>query len=314
MSNSDIKVISVGNISLGGTGKTPHTLMIAEEFIKQGEKVAILSLGYKGKIGYGINIISDGNGNILKEPPLAADEPYMMAINYPEIIVITGKKREQSLKVAKEQYGATVAILDDGFQYRKLKRHANILLMDHVKPISTGYIFPFGYLREFPNAINRSDIIVFTRATNENIPKDVKAYIDSQPIFFSKTSFNRVIFKNETIDIKYFKNTKVAAYSAISGNNKFASTLTNFDMDLRFFTSFKDHSILSRDTIEDIVSSGKSKGATFFLTTEKDFVKIPKEYQDVFGYVKLDIQMDKKNEFISTINKIVEEKMIKQNK
>ena len=312
--NDDIKIISVGNIAMGGTGKTPHTLMIAEEFIKQGEKVAILSLGYKGRLGYGINVISDGDGNILKEPPYAADEPYMMAKNYPEVIVITGKKRENALKIAKEKYGATVVILDDGFQYKKLKRHVNILLMDHSRPISTGYMFPFGYLREFPSAIKRSDIILFTRSANENIPKDVKCYIDNQPLFFSKTSFHRVIYKNEDIDIKYFKDAKVAAYSAIAGNQSFASTLTNFGMDLKFFTSFKDHSILSIDTIEDIVSSGKTKGATVFLTTEKDFVKIPKEYQNIFGYVKLDIQMENKVNFITTINRIAEEKILNNKK
>ena len=171
MVNQGIKTISVGNLVMGGAGKTPHTLLIAGEMIKKGEKVAILSLGYKGKVGYDINVISDGNGGLYHHPPMAADEPYMMAKNYPEAIVITGKKREQSLSLARDKYGATVAILDDGYQYKKLARDANILLLDHKRPISTGFPFPFGYLREFPSAINRSDIIIFTRAKNDNIPE-----------------------------------------------------------------------------------------------------------------------------------------------
>ncbi len=79
MINHGIKTISVGNIVMGGAGKTPHTLMIAEELIKKGEKTAILSLGYKGKIGYDVTVISDGEGNFFHHPPMAADEPYMMA-------------------------------------------------------------------------------------------------------------------------------------------------------------------------------------------------------------------------------------------
>ena len=100
MINKGIKTISVGNIVMGGAGKTPHTLFIADELIKKGEKTAILSLGYKGKIGYDINVISDGNGNFFHHPPMAADEPYMMASNLPNAVVITGKKREISLEIA----------------------------------------------------------------------------------------------------------------------------------------------------------------------------------------------------------------------
>ena len=93
MINQGIKTISVGNIIMGGAGKTPHTLLIANELIKKSEKVAVLSLGYKGKLGYDINVISDGKGNFFHHPPMAADEPYMMAKNNPELIVITGKKK-----------------------------------------------------------------------------------------------------------------------------------------------------------------------------------------------------------------------------
>ena len=120
MVNHGIKTISVGNLVMGGAGKTPHTLLIANEMIKRNEKVAILSLGYKGKIGYDNTVISDGLGNLYHHPPMAADEPYMMAKNNLEAIVITGKKREKSLEIARDTYGATVAVLDDGYQYKKL--------------------------------------------------------------------------------------------------------------------------------------------------------------------------------------------------
>lgn len=302
MVNENIKTISVGNIVMGGAGKTPHTLMIAERFIKNGEKTAILSLGYKGKLGYDINVISDGEGNLLHHPPMAADEPYMMALNFPEAVVITGKKREQSLAIARDRFGASVAILDDGYQYKNLKRDVNILLMDHKRPISTGFPFPFGYLREFPNAISRSDIIVFTRATNNNIPEKVKPYIDDQSIYFTNTVFKKIILKNEQIDIKYLKGAHVGAYSAIAANASFYKTLLGAGMDIKFITYFADHASLTEQAIEGIIAQSKNKGASVLLTTEKDFVKLPREYRDIFGYVKMDIEMGNKQGFFEDID------------
>ncbi len=96
------KVISIGNISMGGTGKTPVTIMLAKHFISQGKKICILSRGYKGNIGYDTNVISDGE-NILVGPDKAADEPYMMAVNCPEAVVITGKERFRSYEYAEKK-------------------------------------------------------------------------------------------------------------------------------------------------------------------------------------------------------------------
>ena len=201
---------------------------------------------------------------------MAADEPYMMAKNYPEVVVITGKKREQSLSLARDKYGATVAILDDGYQYKKLARDVNILLLDHKRPISTGFPFPFGYLREFPFAINRSDIIIFTRAKNDNIPDNVKGFINKQSIYFSDTVFHRVAIKNEFVELSYIKGTKVCAYSGIARNEVFYNTLIDAGLDVVFFAGFHDHSLLEEKTINGILTQGKNKGASIFITTEKD--------------------------------------------
>lgn len=301
MVNDGIKTISVGNIIMGGAGKTPHTVLIAEELIKRGEKTAILSLGYKGKLGYDINVISDGRGNFFHHPPMAADEPYMMAKNLTEAVVITGKKRETALAVARDKFGVTAAILDDGYQYKKLKRDVNILLLDHKKPISTGFPFPFGYLREFPSSISRADIIVFTRAVNNNIPANVKGYINKQSIYYSKTVFDRVILKNEVIELKYLKGTAVSAYSGIANNDVFYRTLHHAGLDIKFFAGFPDHKILSEKTINGIITQGRKKDTALFITTEKDFVKLPHEYQNIFGYLKMDIELNNKEAFINEI-------------
>ena len=301
MINHGIKTISVGNIVMGGAGKTPHTLMIADELIKKGEKTAILSLGYKGKIGYDVNVISDGKGNFFHHPPQASDEPYMMAKNLPSAVVISGKKREQSLKIAKDKFGATAAVLDDGYQYKKLQRDVNILLLDHKRPISTGFPFPFGYLREFPSSINRADIIIFTRALDNNIPEHVKGFINKQSIYFSNTVFSRVILKNKVVELKYLKGAATAAYSGIANNDVFYQTLQNAGLNIKFFAGFSDHKMLSEKSINGIITQGRKKGAALFITTEKDFVKLPQEYQNIFGYLKMDLEFNNKEAFINEI-------------
>lgn len=181
------KVISIGNISMGGTGKTPVTIMLAKHFISQGKKICILSRGYKGNIGYDTNVISDGE-NILVGPDKAADEPYMMAVNCPEAVVITGKERFRSYEYAEKKFKPDIYLLDDGFQHRRMKRDIDIVLLDHKRPASTGWMFPFGYLREPASALKkRADIVIFTRAENTTIPeKKVAKYIEGKPIFFQQ--------------------------------------------------------------------------------------------------------------------------------
>ncbi|MDR2400816.1 MAG: tetraacyldisaccharide 4'-kinase, partial [Deferribacteraceae bacterium] len=183
-------MVSVGNIAMGGTGKTPFTIFLAKLFAKTGKKTAVLSRGYKGGLGYSLRVISDGN-EIYFTPPLAADEPYMMAQNLPGTIVITGKDRNKSFSYAMEHFSPPpeIFILDDGFQHRKMRRDADILLLDYSNPLSTGFIFPFGYLREFPSAIKRADILVFTRAAARRIPDKAAKYCADKPIFFCNAAY-----------------------------------------------------------------------------------------------------------------------------
>lgn len=286
---------------MGGAGKTPHTIAIAKKYTADGEKVAVVSLGYKGGIGYGINIVSDGEKIYLK-PPAAADEPYMIALNCPQVVVITGKKREESIAIARDKFGCTTAILDDGFQYKKLERDANILLLDHKNPISTGFPFPFGYLREPPSAASRADIIIFTRSSNCIVPEKVKKYIKNKPIFFSKTVMTKIVFKGEEVGAEVFKNKKTAAFSAVASNKSFHNSLLELGLDVVKFKGFRDHTLLTDKTLEKIVNNGSIDGAELFITTEKDFVKLSEKYQKIFGYLKMEIEIENRDSFFNTLN------------
>ncbi len=300
MKNNNPYVISVGNLSMGGTGKTPHTIAIANHFINKGEKVAILSRGYKGKIGYDTHVISNGE-KILIEPPYASDEPYMMALNVPQAIVITGKLRSKSLELAIKDYNITMAILDDGFQHKSVKKDKDIVLLDYKNPISTGFPVPFGYLREFPSALKRADIIVFTRAIDENIPERAKKYVANKHVFFSNISYKHIVHNNNLINISDIKNENIVAYSGIANNNSFKTSLTDFGAKISYFKALQDHKAPSEQDIE-LLLENHSKMSNFpIITTEKDYVKIPKKYKNHFSYIKIDININDKEHFYNIL-------------
>lgn len=304
MKNKGIAVISVGNLVMGGAGKTPHTIAIANEYLRKGRKVAIISLGYKGLIGYDINVISDGK-TFFHKPPLASDEPYMIGVNCPGAVVITGKRRQEAIDLARDKFHCDLAILDDAFQYKKAERDANILLLDHKNPVSTGFPFPFGYLREFPCAASRADIIIFTRAKNEEIPDKAKKYIGNQPVFFSVPVTDTIVLCGREYDANSIKGKKVAAFSAVASNTSFKNSLLSLGMEVVYFKGFRDHSLLSDRSVENILNNGQKRGAEIFLTTEKDFVKLAEDYQPRFGYLKMRVDIKNSDAFFATLNDLI---------
>lgn len=301
---NNAKVISVGNIIMGGAGKTPHTIEIANNYINSGKKTAILSLGYKGKLGYGLNVISDGN-NIFHNPPLSADEPYMMATECPKAVVITGKSRQLSLEYAVKNFGTEIAILDDGFQHNKIKKDVEILLLDYKNPISTGFIFPFGYLRQMPSAIKKADIIIFTRSDNEIIPEKVKKYIDNKPVFFSNTITDKIIFNKNIIDIKDLNNESIVAFSAVASNKSFYKSLLKHNLNVKYFKGLRDHSLPNKRFLDNIINFANKEKIKYIITTQKDYVKLPEEYKNFFSYLKMSINIKNKDLFYETINNLI---------
>ena len=140
-------VISVGNITAGGTGKTPCVIWLAQMLQEQGFKPAVLSRGYGGKSSSPVNVVSDGS-NILLSGTIAGDEPRLIAQTLKGIPVITGPKRILTGKKAIDNFGVNVLICDDAFQHRQIFRDINIVLLDSEKPLGNGYLLPRGSLRE----------------------------------------------------------------------------------------------------------------------------------------------------------------------
>lgn len=295
------KIISVGNISMGGTGKTPFTIMLAKHFIEQGKKVCILSRGYKGRIGYDTNVISDGK-SILIGPDKAADEPYMMAVNCPEAIVITGKERFRAYEYAEKYFKPEIYLLDDGFQHKKMKRDIDICLLDHKRPVSTGLMFPFGYLREPASAISRADIVIFTRADSDTVPDKVKKYVEGKPVFFSGLK-NLGIYDNDGESNEELNGRKVVAFAGIASPGKFFRYLKAQGAELIGKKIYSDHhSYNGRDTYA-VERRAVEQGADMIVTTEKDFVKLPAEVQESVYYLKIEPELRNSEKFFELIDR-----------
>jgi tetraacyldisaccharide 4'-kinase len=289
-SNKRTFVVSVGNLAMGGTGKTPFTVYLANMFMQDGYKTAILSLGYKGKLGYDTHVISDGE-TLLHHPPQAADEPYMMAMSLPSAVVITGKERTASFELAMQHYEPSVFILDDAFQHKRMHRDLNIVLLDHAKPLSTGFPFPFGYLREFPSALSRADIIMFTRATSTELPPKMAKYCKGKSVYFSEFVYKRFVHDGAELPVQKLEGQPVWLMSGIAHNSKLYEKMLTYAVKIRGHSKFNDHHKYTLKELDAVLRSADEAGASLIITTQKDFVKIPEQYRTRFAYPELGINI-----------------------
>ena len=160
-------IISIGNITVGGTGKTPMTIYVAQVVKNLGYKVAIISRGYKGKAEKIGGIVSDGKG-LLMTPENAGDEPYLMANRLKDVQVIVGKNRFDAGRLAIRKFDPDVIVLDDGFQHLMLQRDLDMVLLDYHRPFGNGHLLPRGVMREPVSALLHADAIILTKSDTRN--------------------------------------------------------------------------------------------------------------------------------------------------
>jgi tetraacyldisaccharide 4'-kinase len=273
-------VISVGNLTTGGTGKTPLTAEIAKYIRnKYNKNVAVLSRGYGGQLSLkDVNIISDGK-NIYSTAHLAGDEPFWMASYLDNIMVLTGQDRIKTGKHAIDNLDAEILILDDGFQHTKLERDLNILVIDVNKKFGNGKMLPAGPLRESLSEIKRADKIIFVDKNNFGEKTDNIAFIEKIKTRFNKPSIvcrfvNGGIFNIKTsaeIDTS-FKN--VYAFAGIAQPEFFFNSLGQNGYNLVYTRIFADHHLYTKEDIVNIEREAASRNANCIITTEKDAVKL----------------------------------------
>ena len=264
-------VISVGNLTTGGVGKTPVVALIAKYLIDKGEKVAIVSRGYGSKLANkNFNIISDGN-EIFFGADMAGDEPFWLANNLKGACVITSKNRYKASKLAVEKFGATQIILDDGFQHRKLHRDLDIVLIDSEMGFGNENLLPAGPLREGLEAFNRIDKLVVVSKNTDHARAEKYAKIMGKKlkkdtvICYIEPDFVYNIFQAEE---KLTAGESVLAFSAIGQPQQFYKFLTDFEVIKT--VDFDDHHNYTQADVDELLALGIKT----LITTEKDAGKL----------------------------------------
>ena len=271
---SHVYTISVGNLTTGGTGKTPITAEIANYYLQKGDYPAILSRGYGGTISNKcVNVVSDKN-KINFTANEAGDEPFWLAEHCPKTAVLTCSSRVKAAQYAQKKLCCTKLILDDGYQHQKLERDLNILVVDSEKQFSNGFVLPLGALREPVSEIKRADkIVIVNKSVNDKKAKNFAQLLKNKyrkPVFICNMEPDIVynIKTGEMIDDAL----PVVAFSAIAQPEQFYKYLQRFD--IMGIKSYPDHHLYTKEDIEELKSFMKKNGASCMITTEKDAVKI----------------------------------------
>lgn len=273
------KVISIGNLTVGGTGKSPAVCMLARWMKDNGYRVSVISRGYKGTTKNKVLHVSDGK-SIFSYPRECGDEPYMMAEKLRDIPVLVSRNRYLACMEAHNRYGSNIFILDDGFQHLVLKRDLDIVLIDCDLPFGNGHLLPLGPLREPVSALTRADMFFLTRCSNDRKKYSLTTFLNKRfpkrPVFYCSHIPEEVIFpdKGQKIKINELKGISVGGFAGIARPDYFKKILIDVGAELVFFKVFDDHYNYKVRDIEELKKEKEKLGAEILITTQKDWVKI----------------------------------------
>jgi len=265
-------VVSVGNLTVGGTGKTPTVIFMAHLLKDHGYHSAVLSRGYGGSANAPVNVVSDGN-RIRMGWREAGDEPILIAQALPRIPVLTGSRRLLTGRAAVETFGADILILDDGFQHRSLFRDIDILLLDAARPFGNGFLLPRGPLREPPDALRRADILLRTGNAENGEPLREAASLPSFRAIHKPQGL--VAGGTQRIEtVAALRGQKVFAFAGIGSPEAFRRSLTELRAEVVGFRIFPDHHPYDLSDIESLRRLAAKSGAARIVTTEKDGIRL----------------------------------------
>jgi tetraacyldisaccharide 4'-kinase len=307
------QVISIGNLTVGGTGKTPVVEVFARSLQQRGRKVAILSRGYKKEEDPVLRrlsrklllrtphtpprVVSDGK-TLLLDSALGGDEPYMLASNLAEVSVLVDKDRVKSGRYAINRLGCDTLILDDGFQYRALKHHVEIVLVDSRNPFGNGYVLPRGVLRESVRNLSRAHYVFITKCEmpdNEALKAEIRRYNKRAEIIecAHRARFLKNVFTTSREPLEFLAGKSVAALSGIAAPEGFERELERQGAQVALRVRFADHHRYTQQQILDVVNRAKETGVAAIVTTEKDAVRFPRlDRCDVPVYfLRVDIEL-----------------------
>jgi len=286
-------VISIGNITVGGTGKTPVTAWIARHLISQGVKVAVLSRGYGGTLEGSCAIVSDG-ATIRLAATECGDEPYLLASTIPGLMVVIGSNRHNAGMLALERLSPDIFLLDDGFQHLALHRDMNILLLDFTRPFGNSWTLPAGLLREPRSAAKRADWIIHTRC-DDTILKI--SGLDHIPQASARHRLSNLfpLSGGEQLPFEALTDKALIAFAGIAEPDRFFNDLRKLAKGVVRTLSLPDHAPYDSAAIVTITAMMRDSGADYAITTEKDAVKLKQLPPDLASRIlvaRLELQLD----------------------
>lgn len=303
------KVISIGNITVGGTGKTPMVYCVACFLIKQGYKVAILTRGYRGRASRNSTVVSDGS-KIFTGPQEAGDEAIMLSKKLPEVPILAGRDRASTGAKAIKDFGVEIVIIDDGFHYHRLARDLDIVLINYRNPFGNSFMLPRGILREPLAGLKRSHITMVTKMDEagnaSHLEKRIKHYSPHALIF--KSTFQaktvRMVYNNEVLSFDSLKGKQVVGFCSIADPDYFFSILKFQAINVIKTISFPDHHWYGKK--DYTMLSHCANKADFLITTEKDIAKMDLRMIEEKKLLVLEIDLVIVNEkkFFQAINTV----------
>ena len=289
-------VVSVGNLTVGGTGKTPVVELFARELTKRGRKVAVLSRGYKSapppfpqqladrfrplEQRHPPRVVSDGR-SLLLDSEMAGDEPFMLASNLKDVLVLVDKDRVKSGLHAIRKFGCDTLLLDDGLQFLRLKERIDIVLVDSESPFANRHLLPRGLLREPPEELRRANIIFITKCDGRDLGtlrEELRRY--NRHADFVECAHKPLhleeIFTHEVVPLSFLKDLRIGSISGIAKPESFEEGLRKLGVELIYSRRYADHHRFSEGEIAKMFERSKARGARAVITTEKDSVRFPR--------------------------------------
>lgn len=312
-----VPVISIGNLTVGGTGKTPVAELLARSLQKRGRKVAILSRGYKSKRQKRVKVwtkwlarirgeklpqnpprvVSDGE-NVLLDSHVAGDEPFMLASNLPGVPVIVDKDRVKAGLYAIDKLGADILLLDDGLQYLRLKHRLDMVLVDRTAAWGNGYLLPRGTLREPPRHLKRASYIFLTKcdgSDNTEVIRELRRYNRVAEIIECRHRPMHLenIATRERIPLERLQGAHIGAVSGIAVPESFENGLRKLGAKVDVFHRFADHHRFTLREIKQFFDRCERRDVEMIVTTEKDFVRFPeiKELVVPIYFLRVEIEI-----------------------
>jgi tetraacyldisaccharide 4'-kinase len=291
-----VQVIAIGNLTVGGTGKTPVVEKFARELRDQGRNVAILSRGYRSKPRpvheWLLNkmlfrddttpprVVSDGK-SLLLDSEMAGDEPYMLASNLKDVVVLVDKDRVKSGRYAIEKFGCDTLLLDDGFQYWKLRgRRQDIVLIDRQQPFGNERLLPRGTLREPPSHLARASTIFITKSDGNTgeLRRRIQQFNPGAGIIecIHSPLYLEDVFTGKRLGLEIIKGHRVASFSGIAQPESFEQSLVQLGAELVYSKRFADHHRFTQQEVINAINRSKKRQAETIITTQKDAVRFPK--------------------------------------